>query len=61
MWKRAAARLATQLDRLEEEVHDNVNAWKSHNMTNQGCEVALCTALSLHYVALYTDLFGRER
>ena len=60
-WKRVASRIATLLDRLEEEVHDNINARQRHDMTNQGCEVTLCTALTLHHVAFYSYLGARER
>ena len=30
--KRVAPRIAPLLDRLEEEIYDNVNAWKRHNL-----------------------------
>ena len=35
----AATRIAPLLGRLEKEVHDNLNAWERHHMTDQGCEV----------------------
>ena len=56
-----ATRIAPLLDRLEEEIHDDVKTWELHNMPNQGDEVTLCTAISLHYVSFHADLVARER
>ena len=58
---KAATRIPTQLDCPEEEVHHAINSWESHSMTYQRCEVALCTALTLHHVAFHKDLGACER
>ena len=60
-WKRVAARIPPLHNRLEEKIHNNVDARQRHNMANKGCEVALCTSLPLHHVAFYSYLCARER
>ena len=53
--------MPAQLDRLEKEVHHTIYARKSHNVTDEGCEVALCTARALHQVSFDEDLGTFER
>ena len=50
------SRIPSLLGRLEEEIHDDVKARQSHTVANQGREIALCTARTLHHVAFYAHL-----
>ncbi len=59
--KTVTARLPPQLHRLEEEVHDDVDARECHNMTDHGDEITRCKALSLHDVAFHADVIAGER
>ena len=57
---RVATGISAQLDGLEQEVHHAIYARKSHNVADEGCEVALCTALALHTVSFHEDLKSRK-
>ncbi len=59
--KRVATQLPPQPDRLEEEVHDDVNAGECHNMPDHRYEITLCTALSLHHVTFHAYVIAGER
>ena len=48
--------LASHLDCLQEEVHENVYARERHDMADERGEITRCTSISLHHVALHQDL-----
>ena len=54
------SRIPSLLGRLEEKIHDDVEARQSHNVADQGREITFCTALPLHNVSLYAYLVARE-
>ena len=60
MMKGIVSRIPSRLGRLEEEVHNDVEARHSHNVADQGREITFCTALPLHYVSFYAYLVSRE-
>ena len=54
------SRIPSLLGRLEEEIHDDVEARQSHNVADKGCEITFCTALPLHHVSFYAYLVARK-
>ena len=58
--KRIVLRIPSLLGRLEEEIHDDVEARQSHNVADQGREITFCTALPLHNMTFYEYLGARE-
>ena len=58
--KRVAERISAQLDGMEQKVHHTIDARKSHNVADEGCEIPLCTACALRSVSFHEDLSASE-
>ena len=54
--KSVVTRILAQLDGMEKKNHRTIDARKSHNVADEGCESPLCAACALHSASVHEDL-----